>query len=341
MNKIIGLIVLSLLAFGSFSCQKDYSLDSYQVVNPTPTTPTPLAIGTLKDANGNCQNIAINGNYTQGTALTASNYITVTVNFASAGKYRIYSNTVNGYSFSTDSAITTSTGTQTIKLQGYGTPIKAEADNFTVSFLNISCPFTVVSASIPYVSTETDYFPMTVGSYWTYDTIKNARQKDTVRFSVTNQTQTIGIQPYKLAISNNKDTEFYRKDYQGHYFRYFNLLSNFGLAFEYMILDDTRPIGYTWKTSNQSIVGTYKGTPINATAYLQCTIISENQPLTVNGYTFDSVIHVQEQFLLQGDPTPPFGNFDAYYAKKVGLIQYNLPDAPSPINYSVRSWYIQ
>ena len=341
MNKIISLIVLAVMSFGSFCCQKDYSLDSYQVVNPTPTTPTPLATGTLKDANGNCQNITINGSYVQGTALTTSNFITVTVNFTSAGKYKIYSNTVNGYSFSTDSAITTSTGTQTIKLQGYGTPIKAETDNFTVSFLNTSCPFTVVTDTAPHVSSETDYFPMTVGSYWTYDTITNAAQKDTVRFSVTKQTQTLGTQTFKLAISSNKDTEFYRKDYQGHYFRYFNLLSNFGLAFEYMILDDTQPIGYTWKTPNQSIVGTFRGISINTTAYLQCTIISKNQPLTVNGYKFDSVIHVQEQFVVKGYSSLPFGNFDAYYAKKVGLIQYNLPGAPSPINYYIRNWYIQ
>ena len=355
MDRIIGGIIFLTMVFGILGCQKDYSVETYQAIN-TDSTTTKLATGSLQDVNGNCQNITVNGNYIKGAALNTSNYITVTVNFTGTGKYKVYTNTVNGCWFSMDTTITNNLGAQTIRLQGYGTPLDTGTFYLTVTFLNTSCSFSLLTDTL---SADTDYLPLTQGTYWAYDTLANVVSvtpntvydisglKDTVRYTVTNQTQTINGKTYTLSISSNKDTAYYRKDYQGHYYRYFNgLQASTGLAFEYMILDESKNVNAMWATPNYTVTAPQ---PFgNITTYLQCQIISKNQPLTVfnktlnTSQTFDSVIHVEETLFIAGaSPYAPFGSFEAYYAKKVGLVEYTLPGAPVPINYFLRSWQVR
>ncbi|RLJ33275.1 hypothetical protein CLU97_2755 [Chryseobacterium sp. 7] len=69
----------------------------------------------------NCSSITVNGNYVKGTALTASNTITMNVNVNTLGSYNISTPNVNGVTFSA-SGVFTSTGTQQITLIGSGTP---------------------------------------------------------------------------------------------------------------------------------------------------------------------------------------------------------------------------
>jgi hypothetical protein len=109
-----------------------------------------------------------------------------------------------------------------------------------------------------------------------------------------------------------------------------------------MILDETKNVGDTWVTPN--FTGTFPsfGT---ITAYLQCEIIDKNITYTnKQGNTYPNVIHVQETFYLppsgSGSPYAPFGNFDAYYAKGVGVIEYELPGLPSPIHLGLLRDYI-
>ncbi len=68
-----------------------------------------------------CNTATVNGVYKQGTALTASNTISLPVNVTSLGSYQIMSNTVDGISFS-GSGVFTSLGAQTVTLTGSGTP---------------------------------------------------------------------------------------------------------------------------------------------------------------------------------------------------------------------------
>ena len=338
MNRVLCIILMGLM-IGLVACQKDYSLETPQAEIITPTPTVALAKGTLKDVMGNCQSIGVNGSYIKGIALKSSNSISVMVNFTTAGKYKIYTDTVNGCWFSMDTAITNSTGAQTITLQGFGKPTLADTANFNVFFLNTSCPFSLVTDTL---SSDTDYLPISVGTYWTYDTVLNARVKDTVRYTVVNQPQTINGQTYSLAISTNKDTEFYRKNYQGQYYRYFNQFSPYGLVFEYKIVDEALPVGVTWRTGNYTISVPSFGT---VTSYLECQIIAKNLTMTVAGNTFKNVIHVQETLYIPptnvGSPYAPFGSFDAYYAIGVGLVEYLLPGVPNPISLYLRRWHVQ
>ena len=113
MKKYFVIIMVLIIANGLVSCGKETSVDSY---TPPSVVTVPFAKGSLHDSTGNCQNITIHGSFVKGVALNATNYITAQVNFTTAGKYNVFTYTANGCWFSTDTAVTTSTGTQTVTL---------------------------------------------------------------------------------------------------------------------------------------------------------------------------------------------------------------------------------
>lgn len=125
------LLKLSLLVFLTgvfFSCQKelDYAAD-------------PLAHGTLKkDVGGACLPSTVNGLYQVNVALTSGNFIDVQVLLTNPGTYEVYTDTVNGCSFKGVGNITES-GTQTLRLNGQGTPIAEGIQVYTIHFDGSSC----------------------------------------------------------------------------------------------------------------------------------------------------------------------------------------------------------
>jgi hypothetical protein len=136
MKRLI-FIALPICIFVILSCQKEYSLE---------TGINSFSVGTLKDSMGDCNPIVISGAYTEGQPLTAGNFVTVTVDVSATGTYRIFSDTVNGFWF-VDSGFFSSTGTQTITLKGGGKPILPIDADFTVSYGNSFCSFSVTAAA--------------------------------------------------------------------------------------------------------------------------------------------------------------------------------------------------
>ncbi len=333
-DKITALLFITIFLVSA--CSKDYSVETQQVLE------------VIVPSKGSLQSITAHGNFYQGITLTANNYISAIVNIANYGTFQLHSDTVNGCWFTSDASYANGTGTQTIILKGYGTPINLGTYNFHVYFLSGSASTSITFATPPHISTETDYFPMSVGSYWTEDTIANASLKDTLRYSVSSLTQTIGANTYTLFLTNHRDTILYRKDHAGHYYEYSSLLAPVGVdKFEYKFLDDQLPEGSSWQTD--PVYGIYK---IDATQslplkiVLKCTIISKNQSFQLKTQKVDSVIHIQEQLIL----TSPDGNSnyttlfgidpnDAYYGKKIGLIYYSIPF--TGFLREARSWYIE
>jgi len=121
------------------ACQKEYSVDSGIATGSS-------AAGTLKDTLGNCKPITINGNYVADSILKDSNYVLLQVNITSPGNYKINTDIQNGYSFR-DSGYISTTGLQTVKLKGIGTPTLPIASDFTVFFNNTNCFFRIVSTT--------------------------------------------------------------------------------------------------------------------------------------------------------------------------------------------------
>jgi hypothetical protein len=132
MKRLI-FIALPVCLFIVFSCQKEYSLE---------TGVNSLSTGTLKDSFGDCKPIVVNGSYTEDQPLTSSNFVTVTVDVAAAGTYKIFSDTMNGFWF-VDSGFFAAPGSYTVTLQGGGKPILGISTDFTVSYGGSFCDFTV------------------------------------------------------------------------------------------------------------------------------------------------------------------------------------------------------
>jgi hypothetical protein len=139
MKKLI-LIFLPIALLVLFACQKEYSME-------TGLNTGVFATGTLKaDALQNCLPITVNGTYTENVALTSANTVTVQVDVLTSGKYYIATDTVNGYWF-VDSGFFDGTGLQTITLKGGGKPILPKTDDFSISFLNDFCDFSITVAA--------------------------------------------------------------------------------------------------------------------------------------------------------------------------------------------------
>ncbi len=128
MKQLLRYFIFTLTAGLVFTaCQRELFFD---------TLP---AIGTLtKDANGNCAPVTPNGSYVKAVALDATNYVDVQVNITRVGYYVVKTNTANGYYFY-DSSIVAVLGVNTFRLRGYGTPIAAGIDDFTVLFGTSTC----------------------------------------------------------------------------------------------------------------------------------------------------------------------------------------------------------
>jgi len=108
----------------------------------------------------NCTAASISGRYVADTALTSSNTVSITVDVKIVGPFWIATNMVNGISFSQISTFTT-TGLQTVVLNGSGTPDSIGASVFTLKALNglgDSCTFDLTTvAGIPPVYYQTAF----------------------------------------------------------------------------------------------------------------------------------------------------------------------------------------
>lgn len=128
MKKLIPCL-LFLLVILINACQQEHSFEG-------PSTP---ATGTLQsDITGDCLPKTVNGTYEAGTALNTTNNIQVDVDVTAAGLYTVYSDTVNGVWFRLSGQFVT-TGINTIKLLGNGTPVVDGTFNFTIQFDGVTC----------------------------------------------------------------------------------------------------------------------------------------------------------------------------------------------------------
>jgi hypothetical protein len=147
-----------------------------------------VATGSLLDTAGNCKNIAVNGSYIIDSTLTDSNYVTVQVNFASGGSYRIFTDTQNGFSFQ-DSGFMAA-GLHSIKLKATGKPVSARQTTFQVAFDTSFCSFTVTvigntPANYSLVATSGTCSNPTINGTYTTGTALNANNTVTLEVAVS------------------------------------------------------------------------------------------------------------------------------------------------------------
>lgn len=114
----------------------------------------PPAVFTIVGTPDTCTAPVINGVYVKGTALSASNTITLKVNVTTAGSYNISTNTANGINFS-GSGVFLSTGNSIdVTLTGSGTPLATGITSLTPDITS-SCSFNITVADEPPVGSGT------------------------------------------------------------------------------------------------------------------------------------------------------------------------------------------
>lgn len=317
------------------ACQKEFSLD-------TGILPGVSATGSLKDSLNDCQPITINGNYFADSTLKDSNYVTVQVTVISAGAYKIYSDTSNGFSFK-DSGYFATTGLKTIKLKGAGKPLAAGPADFLVTFGSSFCLFSITvttgtggGGGVVVPPTTPDYFPITTNSFWSYTLDVTG---DTVRYEVQAANvgiNTISYRPFKVLSLGSADSLFFRKA-SGVYSEFGDIdpVGALDSVFEYIdypFLKDNIAVNSTWESN---LINAYAKNSYGK-AKAQFTILAKDVQQIINGAIVDSVIKVQRTILFQPTASATFqnlGSFNFYYANHKGLLLVDgmLPASISPI----------
>lgn len=326
------------------ACQKELSIEKGAFNS--------AAEGELIDSLGYCKSITVEGKYMVDTTLNASNYVTVNLNFTSPGKYKVYSDTVNGIWF-LDSGFVVSSGQTAIKLKGKGTPILDKQTDFAVFFGNNLCSFSITvtnstGGSSGGGSNSNEYFPMTQGSSWVYDYIPdlsfNGTPVDTFTIRVgPGQVQVPGD---PLAYSKfgttapGNDTFYFAKSSTGDYYALSTVDFDYTLIFEeipnsfisYPFLKPAAANNTTWTSADYGKVKVRISASATEEGYAKArfTVMDNNTLHTVHGKTYTNVIQMKREILFKPD-----GGVErvliagySYYAKGYGMIDQVLGSTP-------------
>jgi len=271
-----------------------------------------------------CSGSGFGGTYTAGTAVGASNVLNLNVNVTTPGTWSITTPSVNGTTFS-GSGTFTATGPQTITLAGSGTPVNAGTVNLDMTINGSTCSFGMtVGGSTNPVPAGT-YFPMTNGSWWSYDTDAG----DTTKTTVNGTTTLIGRTWSRFVTTDDfggSDEAYFRKDNATNFYYTYVDASQFGAfgitfsaaGLDMLFLKESLTNTSTW---NSDHTGTMAGQPV--TVRFNFTTVDANATVTVGGNTFTNVYHVR--MVIRLGVAGVFQDFspaaDMYYAKGVGLIR--------------------
>jgi len=312
-------------------------------VTVTATAPA-NATFTFAGAPNACGSFVPQGTYTVNTPLGATNTVTVGVNVTVAGAYTITTNTVNGMTFA-KSGTFTNTGAQTVVLNGSGTPTTAGAANFTVSSGTIptfSFTITVTGGS----TANTDYFPLTANSWWSYD--DPGTPGDTLK-RFNNATTTHNALTYRvfdeLDMSGSSVWEYHYRRSGNDYFEFsyvddYSVMTFDGVVEgDILFLKEGLTNNATWLSAEFS--GTESGTAKKLRYKFTC--VDANGTATINGKSFTNVykIKMEPEVSTSGGPFTPEGIvWDIFYAKGIGMIYTKGTFGPSTLEYKIRNWQV-
>ena len=300
----------------------------------TYTAASGAATGTLGGTPGACTPVTLAGNYTQGVALTATNTVTLQVTVNTLGTYTISTNTVNGVTFS-KTGVFIATGPQNLVLPGSGTPTSAGLQNFTVSFSGNMCTFPITFAGV----VNTDYFPLTANSFWTYDAPGLAT--DSI-YKVNNTLGTIAGNTYRFRYygigainSNTLDSTPCRKAVND-YYEYVSIDTFSTFTFDVrqhadlLFLKENSTNGTTFSTPDY--IGTVLGAPYKVK--YSFTITNINTSITVNGVTYNNCIQVNWKSIEDhGTGYADAILYTSYFAKGIGMVSNVATDPTGATTY--------
>lgn len=184
--------------------------------------------------------------------------------------------------------------------------------------------------SSPSQVTNSNYSPLTTGSTWTYSSTEDTSAATTFTATVTDKDTTVNGRTYKVLTTSDASGNIYMTREDSNYYR-FSSFPQIGInGFEELYLKDNRPVNSPW-TATQNF--TLSGSPIPLTATLTYNITEKGISHSVNGQTYNDVIHVNVDINVF---SVSIGGGDFYYAKGIGLIDNTINLAPPGTHYSSR-----
>jgi hypothetical protein len=324
------------------SCTKE---ESIELNMPSMPSSGGTAVYALSVGGGTCMNADVQGTYAKNVATTAANKVNIEVSVNTIGTWTVNSATITGFYFS-GSGVFANTGTQMITLNAHGTPSTAGTQTFTLIVGGTNCTFEVDVDSVgtgpgPGPNPSGEYFPMTSGSWWSYDEGGGDTSK-----TVVNGTTTVNSKTYTRFINSysyttDTDTSLYRKDTPTNSYYLFQDLSDLttmGLVMsnpkvEVQFLKATMAANDTW---NNDFSATFNSFPVTLRFAFKC--VSTTATVTSNGNTFTNVRQV-EMTVQAGSGaawSPLAAPVNLYFAKDVGMVKVDDGTDVSSIRY----WHI-
>ena len=287
------------------------------------------AVGNISDSLGNCSQILVKGNYQVDSIFTDSNYLVIKLNITSRGKYKVTTDSSNGFWF-IDSGYILNPGIQTVKVKGHGKPLLPLITPKVVTFDSTSCQININCGVFP-LTTNNDYFPTTVGSNWAYYYSSNL--SDTLNTSVSNLYGIIGLNAYSIFVSSYgglNDTTFYRKDVSGNYYQYVSLLDTSSGPIDYPFLKDYKNVNDNWESD--TVRGILNGQAV--TVKYKFTMVAKNQSFTFNSLNYNDVIEIKEEAFIKSAfvssfPSTSLSTDYSYYARNIGWVASQYPSSPT------------
>lgn len=276
----------------------------------------PESIGVLGATGGNCDDVIINGEYKQNITLLPSNTVEIKVVVATPGTFNIYTNSVNGISFSKQGMFTTA-GPHTVILNASGTPAFQGDQVFTLHYGNSQCAFKVTF--LQGVSASNDYYPLTANTNWTYSDGTNS-----VKNQILTNKKMINSIDFSIVASHNPpssptfDTLLLARKNANLYYAFGNhgaiIQLDEPIYGELPFLDHNVAVGNGWTTNVMN--GKLAGVPI--TFYYKYTILAKGIPETIGVFNFPDVIKVRQEIFVNSSIV---NTSETWYAKNVGPIK--------------------
>lgn len=185
------------------------------------------------------------------------------------------------------------------------------------------------------------YLPLTAGTYWVYNNQSGSNVKQS-RLTVLGLKKTINNKVFtavKTVQEDVTDTSYYNQT-QHDYYLYAgnNATGNKAVGLQILFLQDDAPVGKSWQLTAGSVQGNV----------LTCfgKILQKNISLTVNGKTYNNVIHsyveIRKRVLLLNIT---LAKQDYYVAPNIGIIKtvskQAINSSSKPITTSLTSYNIK
>ena len=307
------------ITFGTSVCKIDVP-----VVAPAPTN----AVYTFINCAGTTFGTGV---YTTGTAVGPQHTVTLNVNVTTPGAYTINIAPVNGISFSGSGTFATAANTQvTLTASGIPTAASPPAYNYTATNGTSSCTFSITVTSPP----NLDYIPQTSFSNWS-SRLDGGTPADTTYIQVSANSKTFGTNSYKIFEVKDMgvptDSVYNRKS-GGLYYQYID--GNLGILDnpinkEYLVLDSTRPVNFTWTANFGPNVA--MGFPLT-NIRVDAEILGKGETQTVASITYNNVIRVKYKYtatvLIIGDI--PVAEEERWFARGIGVIKSSIMNLVAP-----------